>query len=423
VILKSESNSSMSSFFQKTRQITSVCRIATRVCFIALIILAPSGLCAAQVINPQGQEIQEHLRLAQKALAEDSPDAATREFDAILAIDKNNPTALANLGALAFVRGDWSAAAARFTQALQVVPSLSKAQGLLAICKRRLGDPTAQAALEAAFPVIEDKRIHVQVGMELADVYRSQEKLEQAASTLGALLQIVPDNVDVLFVAQQIYQQMAAGTLDKLAVLAPASARMQQVIAEHLINVGNLSGAIEHYRAALKLNPKLPGVHYEIGESIMQSSIAEGSLAEAEEEFAEALRVDGESAEIETKLGMIAGFRARQDLAFDHYSRAYNLNPRNLEAQLGMAKILVLREEPKKALPYLRTVVDADPMNVEARYRYAAVCKQLGLMAEANRQLALFREAKAVKAQVEDVYSQMNRPPVKRADDSPYGDK
>ena len=39
--------------------------------------------------------------------------------------------------------------------------------------------------------------------------------------------------------AQRLYSELADDTLNKLAVVAPGSARMQQVIAERLVNGGD----------------------------------------------------------------------------------------------------------------------------------------------------------------------------------------
>jgi tetratricopeptide (TPR) repeat protein len=280
-----------------------------------------------------------------------------------------------------------------------------------------MGDPSAQSLLEASFSELKDDRLRSQVGIQLVNLYYETGDFEHASTTIGALLQLNPDDTDVLYMAQRVYLEMADGTLNKLAIVAPKSARMQQVIAEHLINAGNVASAIEHYRAALKVNPKLPGVHFEIGECIMQLSTADTALAEAQKEFELALHYDGESARVEVRLGMIAAMSSRSDEAYEHYKRACDLNPHDVDAQMGLANALIHRDKPKDALPYLRNVVDADPMNTEARYRLAVVCKKLGLTEESAKQMTLFRQSKLLKDEVEGVFEQMNRAERKRPDE------
>jgi tetratricopeptide (TPR) repeat protein len=371
---------------------------------------------SAQLGPTASEQIQIHLEQAQRDLNANTPQLAVKEFQAVLEIDGNNATALANLGALAFWQGDCRVAVSDFKEALEVAPALNKAKALLAICESRLGDASALSLLEAAFSESQDKKIRTQVGIQLADAYYEKGDLEHTSNTLSALMQIDPDDVDVLYIAQRVYQEIADDTLNKLAILEPKSARMQQVIAEHLINAGNVAGAIEHYRAALKIDRKLPGVHFELGECLMQVSTDRDALASAAQEFTEAIKSDGDSARVEVRLGVVAKMQSRPEDAYKHYMRAYDLNPNDLDAQMGIAEDLMVRERPKEAIPYLRNVVDADPLNTEARYRLALAYRNVGDKDEADRQMNLFRESRGLVNEVKSVYSQMNRPEKNRPD-------
>jgi tetratricopeptide (TPR) repeat protein len=386
----------------------SACRLAFAAVLFAFAFFVSTN-CVAQSHSSANGQVRTHLWQAQKYLAANAPDLAVKEFNAILAISPGDATALANLGAIAFLQGDCSTAVTNFRGALKNDPSLNKAKALLAICEWRLGDRSAQPLLQASFAQTQDRKIRTQVGMELASSYYAQGDLEHTSVTIGALLQIDPDNVDVLYLAQRIYLEMAEDTLNKLAIIAPDSARMQQVIAERLINSGDVAGALEHYRAALAINPKLPSVHFEIGECLMQISIMESSLGEAEKEFSEAIQADGDSATIEDKLGMIASLRSRFDEAYVHYERAYSFNPYDTDAQLGIASVLMEMQRPKDAIPYLRRVVTSDPTNANARYRLAMACKRIGLKEEAKQQMILFRQSKALHSQVESIYQEMGK--------------
>jgi Flp pilus assembly protein TadD len=72
------------------------------------------------------------------------------------------------------------------------------------------------------------------------------------------------------------------------------------------------------------------------------------------------------------------------------------------------------RGQPQEAIPYLRNVVDADPLNTEARYRLALAYRKAGDKDEADRQMNLFRESRDLKNEVKSVYAQMNRPEKKQ---------
>jgi tetratricopeptide (TPR) repeat protein len=379
-----------------------------------------AGPSAAASRAARKAEVQKHLRRATEFLRANDANAAEKELNAVLAIDRKNAEAYANLGAIAFVRRDYQGAAFDLRKALAMDPSLTRAEALLGISERRLGDGAARALLEKAFPKLTDNALRKQVGMELADLYEREGQLDATASVLRALVELDPDNVDILFAAQRVYSELADDTLNKLAIIAPQSARMQQVIAEHLINSGDLPGAIAHYRKALEIDPRVPGVHYELGEAILESSAADPeSQAAAQKEFEAAIQTEGDSAKIECQLGRIAFHQPDVEQAYAHFSRAFALNPADAEAQLGLGRVLAAMAKQEEAAKYLRMATASDPLNSEAHYRLAMASKKLGLLGEAEKEMRLFQEIKHTKDGVKVLYQQMNKKPAASEDPLP----
>jgi tetratricopeptide (TPR) repeat protein len=376
------------------------------------LIVSAVAVMAAQTAGSRAAEIHDHLRKATEYLQAKDPNSAAREFGAVLALDPNNAEAYANLGVIAFFQRDYPKASQYFRKALAIDPSLAKPQALLGISQKKLGDPSAPALLEKSFQKLKDKQLRLQVGMELAALYDQQGDPGATACVMRSLVDLDPDNVDVLFMAQRVYSELADDTLNKLAVLAPGSARMQQVIAERLVNGGDLQGAIEHYRKALQIDPRLPGVHFELGEAILQSSPVDvGTQAEAQKEFEASIGVDGDTAKTECEFGGMALSQSHLDQAFEHYQRAYQLNPNEVQAQLGLAKLLMMQEKPQEAIKYLRMAVQSDPLNGTAHYQLGTAYRRLQMMDKADKELLLFQEIKKTKDQVEVLYRQMNKKP------------
>jgi Tfp pilus assembly protein PilF len=354
-------------------------------------------------------ELGTDLQRAQAALKANDQTAAAEQFRAVLKLDPSNAEAHANLGAIAFFHGDCPVAEKEFRGALHAAPSLTKAQALLAVCEKRLGEPSAQADLASTFAKLDDVKVRTQVGIELADFYYQRGDLGQTASVLYTLSTINPDNVDILFFEQRVYSELASSALDKLALLAPDSARMEQLIAERLINAGDLKGATSHYRKALQINPKLAGMHFELAESLMEGSPNNlETQKEATSELDAAIKVDGDSSKVEAELGRIAMLQSDLDGSFSHYRRAYQLNPEDPLAEIGLAELLKQQHKPEEAAKYLRMAIASDPLNAEAHYKLSLVDRELHLDEEQKNELKIFGEIRATKDKIKLLYQQMN---------------
>jgi predicted Zn-dependent protease len=213
---------------------------------------------------------------------------------------------------------------------------------------------------------------------------------------------------------------MADDTLNKLALLAPDSPRMQEVVAEHLVIAGDLKDAADHYREALQKDPYLPGAHFELAEAILEADPTSSTAqADAQKELELALRVDGESARIECEMGRDAWLAGDLDRAETHYERARKMVPGDIEALMGLARILMRQDKPGDALPLLEKVVDDDPLSGEAHYRYAMALKAAQRMQEAQEQIRIYQTIRAAHDKVASVYGEMNRHVKAQTSDEP----
>jgi tetratricopeptide (TPR) repeat protein len=365
--------------------------------------------CVSQSSPTRQQQIESHNRQAAEYLKENRPDLAVQEFKAIVAIDPNNVDARGNLGAVLFFQGDYTSAIPQLRAALKLRPSLSKIQALLGIGEKRTGSfDTARRDLEEAFPKVQDKKIRIETGMELIEIYSGTENLDKAASVVNELQKLEPTNEAVLYTSYRIYSDLAAESLLSLSVVNPSSARLHQAMAHELAKRGNTAEAIENYRAALKLEPQLPGLHLELAEMLSTLSTPAGQQ-EAEKEYKAALEANPADEQAECRLGDIALQRDDLKEASERYQHALQIQPDDPEASIGLAKVFIAMDQPQKAEPLLQHALKIDPTSALAHFRLSAVYRQTGRPAEAKHELEEFQKYKEMKDKLRTVYSDLHQ--------------
>jgi tetratricopeptide (TPR) repeat protein len=363
----------------------------------------------SQSKETRGQQIESHSQKAAEALQANRPDLAASEFRAILAIDPNNVDAHGNLGAVLFFQGAYSEAVPELKAALKLRPGLSKMQALLGIGEKRIGKiAEARRDLEKAFPNVSEPKIRSQTGMELIELYSSTGDLEKAAAVVGTLRKLEPTDGTILYTAYRVYSDLADESLLSLSVVDPNSARMHQAMAHELAKRGNTAGAIENYRSALKLDPQLPGIDFELAEMLSTLGTPAGSQ-EAESEYKAALLANPRDEQSERRLGDIALQANDLQKAEDYYSRALELQPYDPDANVGLAKVFMSQNDPQKAEVLLRHALELDPTNATAHYRLGTVYRQTGRTADAKREIEEYQKYRKMKEKLREVYRDLHR--------------
>lgn len=372
------------------------------------------GVPALSQIASKTQQIETHARQAQQNLQSGRPAQAITELDAILALDPNNLDARANIGVLQFFGGDYGKATQNLQAALKLKPGLWKVQALLGMAEKRTGkNAGAQTDLEAAFPHLQEQKLKIEAGMELIELDYAQSDLGKAAEAVNVLRQAKPEDIDILYTAHRIYSALADETTLSLAMVAPDSARMKQLMAHELARQAKNEAAIACYREAIKIDPKRSDLHFELAEMLNASS-SEDDKAEAEKEYRIALAENPLDEKSVCKLGDVALRRADMKTALAYYTKALQMQPNDADANLGLARVLMSEHQPKEAEPRLERAVQLEPFDPATRYRLSVLYRELGRTDDAHREVEEFQKLKKMKSRLGDLYQEMRLSPGKQ---------
>jgi tetratricopeptide (TPR) repeat protein len=362
-----------------------VCRSITPLNVVLAVCLS---LAAAQ-----SAEFADHAARAQAAIAANNPTVAKQELQAMLSIDPGNISALANLGIIEFLAANYTEASRHFEAALSHSPSLSSAQAFLGMCDLRLGKvDKGRELLEASLSQVPDRNLHVQAGLELVRSYWDSGLLEKAREVLTKLQQFDATNSEVLYTSYRVHSEMASAALSKLVAADADSAWVHEILGQNYMAEEHYSSAIAEFREAIKRGPRLAGLHYQLGEALFAAARTEENRSLAEKEFLVELQANPRDAGSLSKLAEIAIERSDIGKAKALLMQALAVRPGLADAHSNLAKILQREGDVTGAITELEAAEKIAPQNKNTHYQLAQLYRSQGRSAEAERELAMFRD-------------------------------
>ena len=374
-----------------------------------LVLLLSAAACLPQA-TPNQQELSSHLQKAQADLHQNRPDLAIPQLQAALAIDPSNLEVRANLGVLLFFQGKYDQALPLLQAVVTAKPDLWKIQSLLGIAESKTGDDRqGRIDLETAFPHIDETKLKINVGLQLIESYTATGDLEKASTLIAQLLALKPTDPELLYAAYRIHSNMMAEDLLSLSLAAPDSAQLHQAIAHELQRTHDLEGTIRNLRQALALDPKLPGIHFELAEAL-HASDDQRLHTEALEQYKLAVKTNPSDPKAATRLGDIEVEMGDLDAGEKNYQQALKLQPNSADAKIGMANGLTERGDPAAAAPLLEQVIAADPSNYLAHFRLSTVYRKLHRPDDVKRELDAYTRYKDMHEKLTSIYKTLDSP-------------
>ena len=373
---------------------------------------AQAGSNGQQNVEALEQQVQNYLR-------EQKPELAIPVLRQIVSLDPKNLNANANLGVLLFFQNNYEDALPPMRTALQLKPDLWRIQALAGIAEKRTGDPiAAQRDLQQSFSNLDDAKIQKQAGLELVELDSSFGQFAKAASVTEKLEQVLPQDPQILFAAWEISSQMMDQSLLNMLLVAPNSAEMHMIIGGQLGREGNHTGAVAQYRQAVQLNPHLPGVHFELAQQL-SASPDPAMNAQAEGEYKAAVQENQYDVKAWSRLGDCVAARGDFKTAEMDYRKALAVQPKDSDAQTGLAVALISMNRSNEAIPLLESAVKSDPTNITAHYRLSVLYRRVGRNPEADHEMSEFKHYNDLKIKLGHVFQQVRVEPGRQSEHKP----
>jgi tetratricopeptide (TPR) repeat protein len=364
---------------------------------LLFLLLAVPVLAAQVPVTSAPQSAEEHLNLAKRYLAEKKADQAIAELRKVVALDPDNVEARGNLGVLLYFHGDYAAAIPELSAAVKTQPDLWKIRSLLGMAEDRTGELQAgRDDLEAAFPHLADEKVRVDAGETLVDIDSNTGDFEKAAEIVSTLLASQPTDATLLYLSYRIHSDMANRAILTMAMADSGSGEIQRAMARELAKQGDTAQAIADYREAIRINPRLPGVHTELGDLLYHSPGDEQRSA-ATSEFQAALEANPKDEKAQLAMGVLAALRGDLKTAYSDESRALQLDPNDSDACTELAKVLIQMKKNDEARSLLEHAVQIDPADYVAHLRLSTLYRAQGKTDEAKQQVELYLRYKKMR--------------------------
>jgi Flp pilus assembly protein TadD len=337
----------------------------------ALSVLAfPACVALAQTPNPD--------RLFQAALdAQQRGDFGTaiHDYRELLKLRPKTVAARVNLGAALAHEGQYDAAIAEYRAAL---PGLSDKNDVLlnlALAYYKKGDwKNARGELE---PLHRAEPKDARIAILLGDTYLRLKEAFAAVSLLAPLDAENSQNMDLQYVLGsaliQTGQRRDGVARVEKAAEAGNSADAYMLAGATLLQINELEQARRDLEAALRLNPKLPGIYTLTGTARDKT----GDVADAEAAFREALRLNPNDFEANLYLGAILYKRRELEEARIYLDKALQLNAGSSMARYEVAMLKSTSGDCAAAVHELEGLVRDDPKWLEPHVELAALYYRL----------------------------------------------
>lgn len=177
------------------------------------------------------------------------------------------------------------------------------------------------------------------------------------------------------------------------------------LIGQLWIEIGDYGRAVDTLHSALQSDPALRKAHYFAG----QADIRWEHWPEAAAEFQAELKLDSADPDALYNLGFVYLQQSRVDDAVQVFQQVLSEHPNHANAQYELGKILLDRGRLDEAVDHLETAIRLSPETDYMHYQLQAAYRKLQRVADADRELEIYKQLKAKQREKAGVQSMQSR--------------
>lgn len=293
------------------------------------------------------------------------------------------------------MRHEYATALGHYQEAERWDPTLSSLARNLGLSAFRIHNyPEAIRGLSRA---LADSPADAPVRAMLGTAYFGAEKYADAVTTFSPLgvAGMQDSTVGYAWAASLFHTNELKQASDVLTEFEKAnrSSDALLLIGQLWIDLEDYARAVDTFHAALQAEPSLLKAHYYAG----QADIRWERWPEAAKEFQAELTRDPENADAKYNLGFVYSQQSKLDDAVHIFQEVVAANPDHANAQYELGKILLDRGQLIEAVSHLEAAARLSPQSDYMHYQLQAAYRKQARLADADRELAIYKELKAGK--------------------------
>ncbi|RSL17362.1 tetratricopeptide repeat protein [Edaphobacter aggregans] len=257
----------------------------------------------------------------------------------------------------------------------------------------------ALASVVSASP--EDQRSRLMLAMSLFSLERFSDASKNFAPIGDLAMQDARTAYAWAYSLVRTDQPQQANAIADILAARNLSPDVHLLVCKLYTASANYEHALPCFRTITAENPEMPGVHYELGATLIHLDKPADAIPELRDE----LKINPRDIDAQYDLAYALSETSHKEEALPLLRSVLALNPNYSEAQYQLGKVLLEDGKTEEAIGHLETAARINPHDAFVHYQLQVAYRRAGRTEDANRELQLYKDIKANKRESESLAS------------------